>query len=300
MRCLVSGADGFIGSFLTKRLLEDGNEVAVLVKGEGKRIDGMRNQVYWIRGAMETPDSYIKQIKEFEPEVVFHLAWFGVTKDFRDDPRQFTVNVFGSIRLFEACLNSMKTFIGLGSQAEYGFREGRMVEERPARPITLYGIAKDCVRRAIQRLSALQGVRFAWLRLFSCYGPDSDESYLIPYVIRNLLKNNPLHLTSGNQRWDYLYVEDVAEAIIKAGKCRCASGIMNLCSGEAKSIKEIVTMLRDMINPQIKLTFGEIQGEEQDLIGDPTRIRLLTGFIPRFSLEEGMAKTIEWYTKKRS
>jgi nucleoside-diphosphate-sugar epimerase len=120
---------------------------------------------------------------------------------------------------------------------------------------------------------------------------------LIPSVIRRLLASERPQLTSGEQKWDYLYVEDAAEAIYQAAITKRAEGIFNLSSGEAHTVRKLVEQIRNIINPSIPLGFGEIPSPLDQIMhlqADISKLREATGWTPQTSLEEGLRRTIEW------
>src|SRR5690606_19106744 len=161
-------------------------------------------------------------------EAVLHLGWAGVAGRSRDDASQVD-NVRGAVALVELAREAgASTFVGLGSQAEYGPRQGRTAEDAPERPDTLYGVAKVPARTFAGPLCEAHGIRFAWLRLFSCYGPKDEPSCMVPSLIRALLRGDRPSLTAGEQIWDYLHVDDAARAVERVAEEPGASGIFNL------------------------------------------------------------------------
>jgi nucleoside-diphosphate-sugar epimerase len=196
----------------------------------------------------------------------------------------------------------VRTWVGLGSHAEYGPLNAKIDEESPTRPATLYGVTKLCAGLLSQHLCRRFNMRFVWLRLFSSYGPMDDPGWLIPYLILTLLRGERPALTAGTQRWDYLYVTDVAEAIYLALVTPAAHGIFNLGSGEAPPLKEIVQEIRDLIDPGRPLGFGEIPyrpDQVMHLEADSQRLQDAVGWRPKISLKEGLTRTVEWYREHR-
>lgn len=302
MRCLVTGASGHLGSYLTRRLVEGGAEVSVMVRPSSDlwRLDGALEGVKVIRADLSDVGAAADALEAAAPEVVFHLAWYGVTSAERNDPRQVTHNVAGSLQLFEAARRGgCRCWVGVGSQAEYGpHHEGALTEELPTRPVTTYGVSKLCVGMLTRELCELAGVRHVWFRLLATYGPKDDERHLIPAVIRQLLAGRRPSLTPGGQRWDYLYVEDAAEALCRAAEDESVRGVFNLGSGEARTVRGIVERIRDMVDPSLPLGFGEVPyrpDQQMHLQADVTRLRAATGWAPRTSLEDGLRRTLEWY-----
>ncbi|MDQ3820062.1 MAG: NAD-dependent epimerase/dehydratase family protein [Acidobacteriota bacterium] len=300
MRCLVTGASGHLGSYLVGRLLREGAQVFALVRPESdlRRLAGVLDRVEVIRASLSDIKRARPSIAEARPEAVFHLAWQGVAGDFKNDAQQITLNVAGSLDLFEAVRAAgCKLWVGVGSQAEYGTHNKILTEETPARPETAYGVAKLCVGLLTKKLCELAGIRYIWFRLLATYGPKDDERHLIPSVIRSLLAGECPQLTSGDQKWDYLYVGDAAEAIHRAAVTEGAEGVFNLSSGEAHTVREIVERIRDIIDPSLPLSFGEIPAPAARIMhlqADISKLREATGWTPRTSLEEGLRWTIEW------
>ena len=294
MRCLVTGASGHLGSCLVHRLLRDGHAVTGLVRRESDlwRLQDVRSQLQLIYGDLATLDSLCGAT----PEVVFHLAWFGVTSQYRDDPRQIDWNLRGTVQLFRlAQAAGCQCWVGLGSQAEYGLVSGILHEDLPTLPVTLYGAAKLSAGILTRQLCRLASTRYIWIRLLATYGPQDDEQHLVPKVIRQLLDRKRPALTTGEQRWDYLFVEDAAEAIYRAAFTPQVNGVFNLASGDSHRIREIVELIRDQIDPTLPLGFGELREQGQQLQANVNRLKTATGWTPRVTLAHGLQQTITWY-----
>jgi nucleoside-diphosphate-sugar epimerase len=302
MRCLVTGATGHIGSHLIRYLLERNVEVAALVRPTTSnlwRIEDILHRLYIIKGDLSDIERSSAVIKEFAPEVVFHLGWYGVSSRYRNDIKQITRNLYGSIELLQIAHDSgCRRWIGLGSQAEYGAYNGILREDLPTRPITLYGTVKLCTGILNQKLCEAWQIDFVWLRLLASYGPMDDAEHLIPSVILNLLQGEKITLTPGEQRWDYLYVEDVTEALWRTVITPEAQGIFNLGSGQAHTIRSIVERIRDLIDPNSPLGFGEVPYRPDQIMhlhADISRLQQVTGWSPQVSLDEGLRRTVAWF-----
>ena len=305
MRCLVTGGTGVIGSHLVRLLLHKKCQVAVLVRGSRSpwRIADLIPRLDVIPGDLGAIGQAAETIRAFAPQTVFHLGWFGVVSRHRNDVRQITENLSGTLELLRLAHESgCRRFVGLGSQAEYGACNGVLTEDLPTRPTTLYGAAKLCAGLVGQQLSDTLGIRFTWLRLLAAYGPADQPEYLIPTVILSLLRGARPRLTSGTQRWDYLYVEDAAEAIWQAAQEPGAVGVFNLASGQPATVRAVVERLRDMIDPGLPLGWGELPCPDQpigNLEGDISKLQNATGWAPRVPLAEGLHRTLEWFRENQ-
>jgi nucleoside-diphosphate-sugar epimerase len=241
----------------------------------------------------------MSEIMSAAPEVVFHLAWYGVTSEYRNDPNQINHNLIGSLRLLQAAQQSgCSCWVGMGSQAEYGPYNRTLREDLPTWPVTVYGVTKLCVGLLSQQLCEMADTRYIWLRLLATYGPKDDVRHLIPQVILKLLAHEKPSLTLGEQRWDYLYVEDAAEAIYQVAQNAQAQGVFNLGSGETCTIRSIVERIRDMIDPSLPLDFGETPyryDQVMHLQANIAKLKKTTGWEPKTSLDRGLEQAIEWY-----
>src|SRR5205814_179009 len=176
-----------------------------------------------------------------------------------------------------------RRWIGLGTQAEYGPQSARIDERCPPAPTTLYGAVKLSVGLLGRQLAAQAGMEFVWLRLVSSYGPMDDPGWLIPSVTLRLLGRERPDLTAGTQKWDYLFVEDAAGAVVEAATAPTLDGVFNLGSGRGVAVRDIVEAIRDLIDPALPLGFGAIPyGPHQimHLEADITRLCQATRWRP--------------------
>lgn len=301
MRCLVTGGTGLIGSHLVRLLLENETEVAVLMRSTSNpwRIKDMLRRLHIIAGDLVAIKEAAVSIRNFTPDVTFHLGWHGVGSRYRNDPSQITQNLYGGLELVQLVHEAgCQRWVGLGSQAEYGPYNGVLIEDLPARPVTIYGVVKLCLGLLSQKLCEVYNIGFIWLRLLAAYGPMDDPDHLIPQVILTLLRGEKPSVTRGEQRWDYLYVEDVARAILQSATNPGAQGIFNLGSGEAHTVCSIVERIRDFIDPTLPLGFGEVPYRSDQIMhlqADITKLQRVTDWKPKTSLVDGLKRTVEWY-----
>ena len=306
MRCLVTGVSGHVGAFLTRALLARGCEVAALVRPQSDlwRIVDVLPQVTLIYGTLGDLGLARAPLMSWRPETVFHLAWAGVTGAFHNDTAQITRNVAGSLELFEAAHEAgMKTWVGVGSQAEYGIVDGILREDLVPNPVTAYGVAKLGLSLMTEKLCAMTETRFLWVRLLAAYGPMDDPRHLLPSVINQLLDGIRPSLTPGEQCCDYLYVEDAAEAICRLVLETSAQGIFNLGSGDAHTVRKLVEKVRDLVDPRLPLGFGDVPYRSNQLMylqGDISKLTAATGWHPQTSLEDGLRRTVEWHRQMQA
>jgi len=306
MRCFVTGATGFLGSHLVRLLLDKGNEVCVLIRPHSNhwRIKDVFSKLKVIFGDIAAVKQYSDEIKSFKPDIVFHLAWHGGNSyKYQNDPSQIFSNFYGSLELLQITKEvGLQRWIGVGTSAEYGKYEKIYTESLTPMPNTLYGISKYFTCMSTQKLCELYGIDFIWFRPFWIYGPYDDLLRMLPSLIINFLCGERPSLTLGEQRWDYLYVEDAVEAIWRAATTTTAHGIFNLGSGESHTIKSIVELVRDLIDPSLPIGFGEVPyrlDQTMHLQADISRLNQATGWLPGVNLYDGLRRTVEWFQKNK-
>ena len=304
MKVLVTGASGFIGSAVALDLARRGHEVAVLLREGsdpwrlGDSLQGMRV----VRGDLSDATTYAGALEGFAPEAVAHLGWTGVANHDRNDWRQ-AHNVGQAAALLQAAfVAGARHFVGCGSQAEYGPRPDRTPETAPLQPTTAYGGAKVATFQLLQPLCAVHGVRFAWARFFSTYGPRDEAHWMIPQLIGRLLRGERPALTEGRQLWDYLHVRDAAAAVARLVEEPAAVGAFNVGSGKPVPLRRIVETIRDAAAPGAPLGFGEVPYRPDQVMHLEAGIEKLvaaTGWSPAIPLEEGVRETVEWFREHR-
>jgi nucleoside-diphosphate-sugar epimerase len=298
-RILITGAAGFVGARVTRQLVEQGRDVALLLRPSSRtaRIDDLLPRCTVIRGDLRQVEALSGALVDFAPETVLHLAWEGVKGSERNSEVHFQ-NVRSALDLYRLGESlGVKHFVGLGSQAEYGPAPGKLDELAPTRPTTVYGAAKLATCLLLERYAAATGQAFAWLRLFSSYGEDDDPSWLLQYLARTLLAGQRPAVTAAEQRWDYIHVDDVARAVVAVMDFG-ARGIFNLGSGQAHPLHEVISLLRDAIDPSLEIGFGEVPyrpDQVMHLEADITALRAGTGWQPRIGLREGLAQLVAWH-----
>ena len=300
MRCLLTGATGFFGSHLTRLLRQRGHEVSVLMRAESNpwRISDLLPDINVIHGELQDLASIQQSIIDFRPEAVLHLAWQGVPSRFRNDRIQCE-NIGPAAQLMSMAQQAgCRTWIGFGSQAEYGPKQGAIRESEPAAPTSLYGMAKLATMEMSRAVASVLDMRWVWIRVFSLYGPADEPSWMLPSIIQQLLRREVPALTAGTQVWDYLYVEEAAKAVALVMEMPTAEGLFNLGSGNARPLRQIVEEVRDVIDPSLSLKFGEVpfrSDQVMHLEADITRLQEAIAWRPETDFATGLRTTVDWH-----
>jgi nucleoside-diphosphate-sugar epimerase len=299
VNAIVTGATGFLGAALVARLLASGGKVAVIVRRDSPNRKRLPNHpaLLVVNGDFDDVGAWREPLAGFSAEVFYHLAWSGVGNRYRNDPMQ-TANIEPTLETLRLARElGCGRWVGTGSQAEYGPLNRRISEKDLPEPTSLYGAAKAATCLLTQVLGEQLGMETVWARVFSTYGPGDNSGWMLVDVIRQLLNGQRPALTPGEQLWDYLYVDDAADALYAMGKCEHLSGTYNLGSGQSQTIRSIAEMARDLINPQLPLGFGDIPyrpDQVMHLEADIDKLTKDTGWRPQVSLESGIGNLIEW------
>ena len=293
---LLTGATGFLGSRVLDQLITAEHPTIVLVRNPSKLNEQARsnNNIDVIQGDFHDTSLVNDIINRLRPNRILHLAWTGVASGQRNDLIQIA-NLRSSLSMLEQAMQyDVQSFLAIGSQAEYGHFNKRVLEADHGIPTSLYGETKLAMGSVGNRLCEKGPIRFIWMRLFSCYGPGDREEALIPYVIRELLHDRIPRLTAGTQLWDYLFVDDAAIAILHAAFHPSLQGIVNLGSGTTVRIKQVIELIRDQVSPGKELPFGSIQTTSNSLFHLEAGIDKLklSGWEPRTELTDGITQTI--------
>lgn len=305
MKFFVTGAGGFIGSHVIRSLLGSGHEVAFLRRSgsNSSRLGGLNLTPIDVLDQLSCfSQTEQRTLSTFAPDAVIHLGWIGVGNFERNSLSQLE-NVEMSVNILRASAEAgARHFVGFGSQAEYGPCEGAIDEKQPLNPTTVYGASKASVGLITGVLAEQLGLQFSWIRVFSTYGPGDEPYWMIQDVAKKLLDGEIPQLTLGTQQWDYLFVEDAARAITKVAESSTGLGQINLGSGRAPTIREIVETLRDVAAPQLTLSFGAVPFRDDQVMhleANISKLQKETGWVPEVSLFEGLTSTVQYLRESR-
>ncbi len=295
-RILITGAGGFVGAATARAALANGHEVHALIRrSDSPRLAALSGQLHKHVANLSDTTAIMRVFGDVKPDIVIHSAWEGVGGALRAGDIQFE-NIRTSLALVDAAIASgVGKFVGIGSQAEYGRYDRRITEKDLPRPTMLYGAAKLSAYHLTRQRAREAGMAFAWLRLFSVYGPGDNPNWLIPSTAASLVQGVAPKCTLGTQNWDYLHIDDVANGTLAAAVTAEATGLFNLSSGRPVSVRNIVERLRDLAAPGLELSFGAIPfGPDQimHLEGDNSRLKATTRWAPVVDALDGLADVV--------
>lgn len=296
---VVTGPTGVVGQALCRYLLRQGIRVYAICRPYSDRNSRLPDDEYLQKVFCDISD--IRKLPELisgKVDAFFHLAWTNSASDFRNNMLAQVDNIKATL---EACHAAKKlgcvVLIGAGSQAEYGRVDEALKPDTPCFPENGYGMAKLCAGQMSRVECAKLDIHHIWPRILSVYGPHDGQTAMITQAIKKLLVRKSPSLTAGEQIWDYLYEDDVADALYRLAVYGQNGCIYPVGSGKARPLKEYLKILRDAVDSSISLGLGEIPyGEKQvmHLEADISVIREDTGFVPKTDFEVGIHKTIDY------
>lgn len=271
MKILVTGANGYIGSHVVKALLDMGNEVIAC----DLNIDSIDPRAE--RRSMNLFD--ISQASLYEslgsPDTCVHLAWRNGFV--HNSPTQIG-DLSAHYRFLTALIDGgLKHLAVIGSMHEVGYWEGAIDEDTPCNPISMYGIAKDALRRAMLLYCKQNGVILQWLRCYYVLGDDAKNNSIFSKLLQAAKDGKPTFpFTSGKNKYDFIRVDELAK-LIAASVCQTeVTGIINCCTGNPVSLAERVENFITEHNLNIRLDYGAFPDRPYDspcTYGDATKIK---------------------------
>lgn len=306
---LVTGATGFLGSHLTRRLLALDHKVHVLARPDSdfRRLRVCRDRLtVWI-GDVTDFASMLHACRGARPEAIFHLAGDtslrALAGDWGSLERAVSGGVGGLMNLLRAANEAapdLRCLVRTGGLEEYGAGPSPFVESQREAPCSPYSFAQVAGAHLSQMMQPHLPFAVVTLRPTLIYGPDQSSDFLIPGLIHALLRGRRFTLTEGRQRRDLLYVGDFVSAAVTAADRHDSlrGAVLNIASGEGHAIRDIATRIAGMVDATALLDIGgapERATEIFDLVGDAALARAQLGWRPRVSLDEGLARTIAWH-----
>ena len=290
MRVLVTGAGGFVGAHLCRRLADEGAEVWGTVRPGTAAPDG----VHPLPVDLTDGAALARAVRRAEPEVAFHLAAARARASSSERLATTLVNAVSGVHLVEALPSRCRAVVRLGSSTEYAETAGPMAEDAPLRPRGFFGATKAAGSLLLAAAAQERGVRAAVLRAFQVYGPHDQPGRLVPTVLRAAASGDVVPLTEPGQRRDWVHVDDVVEAVVRAALADDLPGgtVLNLGTGVQTANEELVAVASRVTGRDIGTAVGEHPGRSWDAaswVCDPTAARTALGWEPRVDLAAGLA-----------
>ncbi len=298
---LVTGATGFIGRHLVDRLLEEGSRVSALAREPGGMPDRWsRRGLVVHHGDVTDRRAVSRAVDAASPAVLFHLASTSFNPPTTDPREHVAVICGGAVNVLAAVDGAATRVVHAGSGAEYG-AGSRLREDHSLEPTTVLGAAKAAASLLMQAFARAGGASTVVLRLFTPYGPGERASRLVPSAVLAALRGEDVRISDGRQQRDFVYVDDVVEALLLAGAATLSPGAtFNVCSGKGTSIREVAELILELVGGRGKVVSGAMPtrpDEVWELSGENDAARRDLGWEPLVDLREGLRRSIAWLTE---
>jgi len=302
-RALVTGATGFVGANLARRLLQDGHEVHLLLRPGYSpwRIHAIQDDVCLHTVDLGDVEALASVVCQIRPDWVFHLAVYGAYSSQTDLRQMVQTNINGTINLVETCLRAgFKAFVNTGSSSEYGFKDHAPSETEWLEPNSYYAITKASATLFCRYTAQSLGVHLPTLRLYSVYGPYEEPIRLMPTLILRGLSGDLPPLVNPDIARDYVYVEDVVNAYLLAASIpgQEAGAVYNVGTGVQATIRQVVEVARQVLGIVIEPQWGSMPNRCWDTnswVANNQKIRDDLGWQPRCSLAQGFRRMVDWF-----
>ncbi len=305
---LVTGATGFVGANLARRLVSDGHNVHLLVRKKTNqfpwRIREITDQVKLDFYTPSEPDSIDRIFAEVKPQWVFHLAAHGAYSWQQDKAQILESNYILTSRLLDAAVeHGCESFINTGTSSEYGQKGHAPKEDESLNPVSYYAATKAGATHLCRFMAGAHNINMPTLRLYSCFGPYEQPNRLMTNLVACGNEGRWPKLVDENCAHDFVYVEDAVDAYMLAAKrdltANCDPGaIYNVGTGIQTTLKEVVRVAAPLMKIDAKPTFGSMPNRSWDAevwVCDHTKITQELGWRPQHSFEDGLKKMVDWY-----
>ena len=292
-KVLVTGASGFLGSHLCRRLHEEGAEIHAVSRSERT---SEKNSIRWWRGEMSDIAAVRRTLLETKPDVIFHLSGLvtGVSGP------ELVLPTLHSLLVSTVNVLTVAAEIGCSRVVLAGSLTEPIPDHTEPTPASPYAAAKWASSAYGRMFYKLYGLPVVIVRVFMTYGPEQETGKLIPYVALSLLREQMPKLSSGSWEADWIYVDDVISGLVAAARAPNVVGTtIDLGSGTLVPVRKIVKHLVDLTGCRTVPVFGTLTDRpfEQLRVADVGHAHEMLGWRPTVSLLEGLRLTIDWYKR---
>jgi nucleoside-diphosphate-sugar epimerase len=299
---LVSGAGGFVGANLCRRLLGDGHEVHALVRPGGDlwRLAGLRGDLALAPIDLRDRDALAALLDAVQPDWVFHLAAHGGYSWQVDVEAIFATNAIASGHLLDlAAERGFEAFVQAGSSSEYGFKDHPPHEQEWIEPNSAYAVSKAAATHYGRLVARQRGVHVVTLRLYSAYGPWEEPNRLLPTLAMHGLRGGLPRLVDPSTARDFVFVDDVCQAFLASASATSLEpgAVLNVGSGTQTTLEELVAVARRELGIEEEPQWASMPARSWDTsswVANCERIRAELGWEPRWTLVDGFRALVEW------
>ena len=301
---LITGASGFIGANLVRNLINTKDQIHILIRKQSNlwRLNNIISECNVHFVDISKIDEVRNMISKVKPEIVYHCATFGVYPNQKDASKMEQTNVTGTLNLLTSLHENseLERLVNLGSVSEYGSKSNSIKETDPTQPFDPYSVTKVSQTKLVEEYSHQKKLPAVTLRIFTPYGIFEEPGRLISDLMVATVKKKPLKIRSRKSKRDFVYIDDVTSALIKASNKPGIEGeIFNIGSGSATSVEDLVNLVCKITDTNLEVSWPDENQKESDEMNangfaDIQKAKKID-WKPEVSLKDGLSKTYEWF-----
>lgn len=302
-RAVVTGASGFVGANLARRLVLDGCETHLLLRSSYRpwRLREIAADVRIHFVDLQDAAAIRETLRRIRPDWVFHLAAFGAYPTQNGMGAMVETNLMSAVALLDACADiGVEAYVQTGSSSEYGFKDHPAGENEVLEPNSHYAITKAAATHYAQFTSRQRSLHAVAVRLYSVYGPYEEPSRLIPTLLVHAFEGRLPPLVSPHTARDFVYVDDAVEAILQvAAHSHLPRGsVYNVCTGKQSTVASVVSLVRELLAVPAEPVWSSMESRSWDTnswVGSPQAIERDVQWKAAVDIATGLQKTIDWF-----
>lgn len=300
-RVLVTGGGGFVGAQLAYTLAEAGHHVFATVRpGETSWRLAQADGIEILPVDLERDQDVHDAVSASLPQWILHLAAHGAYSWQTDRERILSTNLRATMTLLDAAVaHSVEAFVHAGTSSEYGAKDHAPHETEAPEPNSDYAVTKAAATMYCAHIARSTGLHAVTLRLYSVYGPWEEPGRLVPTLLARGLEGRLPPLVAPSTVRDFVYVGDVCQGFVSAAaRSDLPRGsILNVGSGRETTLREIVSVVRDLLSVPVEPEWGTHGGRAWDTsvwVADPSLAATRVGWQSHTVLRDGLAATVDW------
>jgi nucleoside-diphosphate-sugar epimerase len=304
MTCsIITGATGFVGANLARRLLREGHEVHLLLRPDYSawRIEDLRRDVQIHEVDLADSEGLSRVVSTIRPKKIFHLAAHGAYSLQTDLQCMVQTNIVGTMNLVLACLKvGFESLVNTGTSSEYGFKSHAASENELLEPNSDYAVTKASATLFCRYMARKHNINLSTLRLYSVYGPYEEPTRLVPALLVQGQKGKLPQLANPMAAHDFVYVEDACEAYVLASQksSHRFGAVYNVGTGKQTTLRQVVEIARRVMDISAQPEWDSMPGrlwDTENWCADPGKIQAELGWFPQHTFEQGFSQTVNWF-----